>query len=95
MHGSPAVEELGHAAGHVVVVHRVAQRIRFGRSREVVVELDIDDHHLGRAGAMEGFAERLANAVGAPGDNDNLSGYLHRYPPLTGFQVMTRSRMAV
>ena len=37
-------------------------------------EIEIGDHHLGRAGAMKGFAQRPADAVGAAGDDHDFAG---------------------
>ena len=43
--------------------------------------IEIDDHDLGGAGAMEFLAQRLADAVGAAGDHNDLARHLHRHPP--------------
>ena len=40
--------------------------------------IDIGDDNLRRAGAMKGFAQRPADAVGAAGDNHGLAAHLHR-----------------
>ena len=46
-----------------------------------VGQIEIGDHDLGRAGAMKGFAQRPADAVGAAGDNHDLARHLHRHAP--------------
>ena len=45
-------------------------------------EIEIGDDDLGGAGAMKGFAQRPADAVGASGDNHDFARHLHRHPPL-------------
>ena len=62
-----------------------------------VRQIEIGDHDLGGAGAMKGFAQRLADAVGAAGDNHDLARHLHRatrYSKME-FQASTRSSTAV
>ena len=45
------------------------------------VRIDIDDDDLGGASAMKGFAQRLADAIAAAGDDDDLIRHLHSDPP--------------
>src|SRR6185295_2477358 len=49
------------------------------------VGIDIGDDDPGGAGAMEGLAHRLADAVAATGDNHDFAGYLHRRLSLLSF----------
>jgi hypothetical protein len=45
---------------------------------------------------MKGFGQRLADAAGAAGHDNDFSGYLHgRSPVMFVFQFRTRSRIAV
>ncbi len=53
-----------------------------GRDGFGACQIQIDDDHLGRTGAMKGFAERPANAVGAASDNHDLACHLHCLSPL-------------
>ena len=59
--------------------------------------IDIGDDDLGRAGAMKGFAQRPADAVGAAGDNHDFARHLHRSLRYfcSNLQVRTRSSTAV
>jgi len=41
------------------------------------IGIDIGDNNLGGAGAMEGLAHRLPDAVAATGDNHDFAGHLH------------------
>ena len=45
-------------------------------------QIEIGDHDLGGTGAMEGFTQRPADAVGASGDNHDLARHLHRPTPI-------------
>jgi hypothetical protein len=59
--------------------------------------IEIGNHDFGRAGAVQGFAERATDAVGAPGDHHHLAGHLHRYIRYleVNSQARTRSSTAV
>ena len=60
------------------------------------VGIDIGDDNLGSAGAMEGLAHRLPDAVAATGDNHDFAGHLHGRSPSNFFYVKTiRSSIAV
>jgi len=66
---------LGHVAFECGAVDIMRNRSR-GRA------VDIDHHHLGGTRTVKGLAQRLADAIGAAGDNHDLAGHLHRHLPI-------------